>query len=117
MIALWLDDIRPVPKFQSIHFTHWAKTAEEAISLLSSGEVEFISLDHDLSEEHYEIEDWREGEVKGSLTGYDVACWIERAVFLGEIQMPGWACHSANPSGRARIIAAMQRAQDFADAR
>lgn len=138
MICLWLDDVRPCPawaiphKHVPIHYTHWAKTAEEAISLLSSGEVGFISLDHDLSPpEHYEIVVAEGEKVKNSLvkvgewtpemwkavsqspTGYDVACWIEEAVRFGKIPMPRWACHSANPSGRERIIAAMQRAERY----
>lgn len=88
-MKIWLDDIRTPPEGWE-----WARTAQEAIALLETGNVEEISLDHDL------------GEI---LSGYDVACWIERAVFDKRIRLPIWHVHSANPVGRARIIAALER--------
>jgi hypothetical protein len=107
MIKLWLDDLRRKP----VGFTHWAKTADEAIALLATGEVEHISIDHDL----YPPQDSRffiGGPPVG--TGYAVALWVEEAVREGTIKMPTWACHSMNPSGKARIEAAMRSAEDYA---
>jgi hypothetical protein len=43
-IALWLDDVRPMPEAFDVH----VKTAEEAIALLRRGIVVKISFDHDL---------------------------------------------------------------------
>jgi hypothetical protein len=53
-IYLWLDDERKPPSFSDsrIPWT-WAKTADEAIEYLKTGEVTFTSLDHDLADEHY----------------------------------------------------------------
>lgn len=54
---LWLDDIREEPP-------EWnrAYTAEEAIEAIQGGEIEALSLDHDLGE---------------NLHGVDVAKWLE----------------------------------------
>jgi len=42
-MRLWLDDLRPPPPGWE-----WAKTVEEAILIIESGEVVEASLDHDL---------------------------------------------------------------------
>jgi hypothetical protein len=110
MIKLWLDDLRRKP----IGFTHWAKTADEAIAFLATGEVEHISLDHDLQEEHYQTIEGYCSPPQVIGTGYAVALWIEEAVRGGTIKMPTWACHSMNPSGKARIEAAMRSAERYA---
>ena len=94
MIKLWLDDIRPMPE----GFTHWAKTADEAIELLRTGEVTEISFDHDLGP-----------ETAG--TGYDVAKFIEEQAHLGKSKPVSWRIHSANPVGRTNIEAAMKSAE------
>lgn len=91
-IKLWLDDIRPAPDGWV-----WAKTAIAAINILQTGEVTEISLDHDLGE--------------NVDSGYDVACWIEKNVFSGNVQCPKWHVHSANPVGAARITMAMRSAE------
>lgn len=86
---LWLDDIRPAPEGW-----RWVKTAPEAVAWLGSGDVEVLSLDHDLCsvEALPHMPDW---------TGYDVICWLERH--------PTWwpengvRVHSMNPAGAARI--------------
>lgn len=116
-MRVWLDDLRPRPE----GYTAWAKTAEYAIHLLKTGQVEFISLDHDLCPQHYEAM-----RLEGSygvassanlyqgLTGYDVALWIEEAVKDRRIPMPRWRVHTMNPCGRDRIRAAMESAERFA---
>lgn len=105
-MKLWLDDYRPMP---AATFTHWAKTAAEAIAFLETGAVEFISLDHDLCDEHYAKQE--DASLEG--TGYSVALWIEEAVAEGRIACPEWQIHSMNPSGRDRIRAAMISAERF----
>lgn len=99
-MRVWLDDVRPMPE----GFTFHARSAAEAIAVLKTGNVEFISLDHDLAPEHYG-DGWYPQQ-----TGYTVALWIENAVVSGRIKCPEWACHSMNPSGKARIESAMQSA-------
>src|SRR5262249_15566051 len=93
-VRLYLDDLRDLPA----GFDAVARTAEEAIELLRSGCVVFLSLDHDLGTE---------------ATGYTVACWIEQAAHAGTLLPLQWAVHSSNPVGRARIKAALRNADRF----
>jgi len=95
MIKVWLDDIRPMPAGYDVHCVD----AASCIELLSRGCVSMISFDHDL------------GETGG--TGYDVACWIEKAVASGTIAMPDWHIHSANPVGARNIELAMRSTERF----
>jgi len=97
-MRVWLDDEREIRP----GFDVWVKTAHEAIDLLKTGRVTFISLDHDLGEPHCG-------------TGYDVVVAIERLVFEEEIQMPEYALHTANPVGRERMRRALENAKQFAD--
>jgi hypothetical protein len=87
-MKLWLDDIRPAPK----GFI-WAKTAEEAIAYLATGDVKLCSLDHDLD------------ETMSDMNGYDVLEWMERSVAEGIWYgpLPTIFVHSANPPARKRM--------------
>jgi hypothetical protein len=106
-IRIYLDDLRPTPDFLEVDryednprtYTHRCYTAQEAIDLLKTGQVSFISFDHDL------------GDYEPGGTGYDVAKYIEGAVWQGWIPMPDYAIHSANPVGVKNIDAAMKSAQ------
>jgi Cyclic-phosphate processing Receiver domain len=94
-VKVWLDDLREAPEGW-IH----VKTPKEAIGLLRSGEVEEISLDHDLGLTTAERE----------RTGYDVLAWLEEGVAMGtwEHRLPKIHVHSANPVGRRRIEQAIR---------
>jgi hypothetical protein len=85
-----------------------ARTSEQAIELLRTGEVTEISLDHDLGL-------W-EGERE--VTGYDVILWLERAVATEGFVPPGTIrVHSANPSAASKMergIAAIRRLEERA---
>ena len=63
-MRVFLDDERTTPE-------GWIRVywPSEAIALLQTGEVEELSLDHDLGDDE-----------RG--TGYDVVLWIEEAVAL-----------------------------------
>lgn len=95
-VALWLDDVRPMLGEFNFH----ARTASEAIAVLRVGVVEKISFDHDLGE-----------SMAGS--GYDVACWIEKAAYFGYPRIPDWSVHSANSVGRKNINSAMANAEKY----
>lgn len=84
-MKVYLDDVRPTPE----GWTHvyWP---DQAIELLKSGEVEEISLDHDLGDDE-----------RG--TGYDVVLWIEEAVALNGFRPPKISVHSANSAARLRM--------------
>lgn len=94
-MRLYLDDVRPTPAHvwydPDLAYTHSPKTAAEAIALLETGQVEFISFDHDL------------GPAEAG-TGHDVALWIEhQAATNAGFHVPDWAVHSANPVGAGNI--------------
>lgn len=93
-MKLFLDDVRATPE----GFDRRAWTAYEAIDLLKTGEVDFISFDHDLGE-------------PGAGTGHDVALWIEREAYTNpKFVIPQWTIHSANPVGAKNIDDTMNSA-------
>lgn len=94
-MKVWLDDRRPAPE----GWVH-AKTPDEVIDLLRSGEVEEISLDHDLG---LVDQDGRE------ITGYDVLTWIENELGSGRaaFQVPRIHVHSANAAVYTRMTQAI----------
>jgi hypothetical protein len=91
-IRLWLDDVRAMPP----RYTHWAKTASQAIKLLETGKVTECSLDHDLGNQ---VE-----------TGYDVAKWIEYHAHDGTLPKIRCKVHSQNVVGAKNIKMALQSA-------
>lgn len=86
-MKLFLDDERPTPE-------GWVRVywPDDAIRLLETGNVEEISLDHDLGDDE-----------RG--TGYDVILWIEEAVALRGFRPPIITVHSANSSAAAKMRA------------
>jgi hypothetical protein len=97
-MKVFLDDVRPAPDGWVL--VRWPA---EVIALLETGEVEELSLDHDLGDEHR--------------TGYDVLVWIEEAVALRGFQPPVIAVHSANAVGRQRMAAAIESIQRYVEKR
>ena len=85
MSKVYLDDERDTPD-------GWIRVywPEEAIELLKTGQVEEISLDHDLGDDE-----------RGN--GYDVVLWIEEAVFTEGFIAPKMKVHSANVSARIKM--------------
>lgn len=89
-MRVFLDDERITPEGRVRVW--WP---DEAISLLQSGEVTEISLDHDLGD-----------DARG--TGYDVVLWIEEAVVLRGFVPPKISVHSANSSAREKMLAGIE---------
>lgn len=109
-MRVWLDDVRPMPE----GFDLWVKNYYIMLGLLVSGNVAYISFDHDLG--------LLEGETKLDPynTGYQVAKTIEEWAYryqngLEKAYLPpiGWEIHSANPVGRKNIELAMKSAERF----
>lgn len=102
-MKLFVDDLRPCPDGWVL-----AKTATEAISVLITGEVRELSLDHDLGEPESEV---------GS--GYQVVCWLEERAHAGDWRhVPRViAIHSANPVGHQRMQAAIDNIERLRAAR
>lgn len=92
-MRVFLDDERVTPE-------GWVRVywPDEAIALLQTGEVEEISLDHDLGEDN-----------RG--TGYDVVLWIEEAVMTRGFKPPKMRVHSANSSARLKMQAGINAIQ------
>jgi len=89
-MRVYLDDERATPD-------GWVRVfwPSEAIALLETGEVEELSLDHDLGNDE-----------RG--TGYDIVLWIEEAVFLRGFRPPKIYVHSANASAREKMLSGIQ---------
>lgn len=92
MIRIWLDDVREAPE-------GWVRTytAPQTIGLLQLGNVEAMSLDHDL------------GLRPEAGNGHDVLVWLEERVALGEMKAPAdIRVHSANPVAVDRMEKAIE---------
>jgi hypothetical protein len=111
-LNLWLDDMRPAPE----GWVH-VKTADEAKQYLASGIVQKASLDHDLGvcKDCYSgsPEQWLDEHSYQSMphcdhfgTGYTLVCWMEET---GHWPAEKPTVHSANPAGRAKMRAAIDR--------
>jgi hypothetical protein len=98
-MRVYLDDERVTPE-------GWIRVfwPEEAIALLASGEVEEISLDHDLGDDDHG-------------TGYDVVLWIEEAVALRGFNPPRMSVHSANSSARDKMLSGVRAIEAMMAAR
>lgn len=96
-MRVFLDDERTTP-------AGWVRVywPDEAIQLLETGEVEELSLDHDLGDDE-----------RG--TGYDVVLWIEEAVALRQFKPPKLYVHSANSSARDKMIAGIRSIEGMAE--
>jgi hypothetical protein len=96
-MRVYLDDERATPD-------GWVRVfwPSEAIALLETGEVEELSLDHDLGNDE-----------RG--TGYDIVLWIEEAVFLRGFRPPKIYVHSANASAREKMLSGIQSIEQHAN--
>ena len=92
-VRVWLDDARDAPP-------GWVRafTPEQVVALLRGGEVEELSLDHDL------------GLGRGGREPRGTRCCCGWGVAAGRwvAPLPGIAVHSANPVGRARMERALE---------
>jgi hypothetical protein len=99
-MKVFLDDERVTPE-------GWTRvrSPDEAIALLKTGQVEEISLDHDLGDDE-----------RG--TGYDEVLCIEEAAATQGFKPPRMSVHSASSSARQKMemgIAAILRLQVLRD--
>jgi len=106
MRKLWLDDERQEP-------SGWVRvmTAQEAVNMLLTEEFDEISLDHDLGacKECADActDDMPDCPHNGN--GYDVLCWLESRVADDPLfRVPVIHVHTANPSARIKILAAVK---------
>jgi hypothetical protein len=111
-MKLWHDDIRPAPDGWV-----WARTNTEAQKLLQTGEVEEISMDHDLGDAGLDektidaltLEEFRRYlMIRGtsSETGVELARWM----VLNQIIPDKIIIHSWNPDGARKMAAILEEA-------
>lgn len=95
-MRVYLDDERTTPD-------GWVRAfwPSEVISLLETGAVVELSLDHDLGDDE-----------RG--TGYDVVLWIEEAVAMHAFIPPRISVHSANSSAREKMLAGIRSIEQLA---
>ena len=96
---VWLDDIRKTPADYNITVT----SAQDAIAFLNTGRVTRISLDHDL------------GDLDKVGDGYQVAVWIERAAYFGQIPRAEVLIHTDNAARRPQMHMAIKNAKRYWD--
>ena len=91
MMKLWIDDVRPAPDGWE-HVTNY----DDAVLALQTARYDVVSFDNDLG--------------AGSKEGYQIADWLEAAVYRGEV-LPPKLClvHSMNPVARERIAITLRR--------
>lgn len=118
---LFLDDIRtPLGAYGFTNFKpfieeNWVvvKNYDEFVNYITKhGLPNFISFDHDLADEHYAPPDqysnyneWAISQDFKEKTGYDCAKWIIDYCIDNKKELPGFFCHSMNPTGRENINA------------
>ena len=90
ILKLYLDDQRPAPPGWSL-----AKTADEAVNMLRTGDVTELSLDYDLGD-------------PANGNGLHVLDWLESAISQGLIRMPKLTAHSGSILGRRRLEAQIE---------
>lgn len=103
---LYLDDVRKTP-------IGWlrAYTAAECIAMLEKGDIVELSLDHDLSDDHYV------GKFDAG-TGYAVVLWLENKVREDPtFKMPTVHLHTMNPVGREHMRKGLERIDQFIEIR
>lgn len=97
-MKVYLDDVRTTPE-------GWVRAywPEEVITLLKTGQILELSLDHDLGD-----------DARG--TGYTVLQWLEKEVFHDRtFPVPDMRVHSANPVGAARMRELINRIKELKD--
>jgi hypothetical protein len=99
-MKLWLDDVRAPWKFGCTGWT-WAKTADEAMDYLRTGQVTEASLDHDLTPEQTTGGIYGKIREDGFKSGYDVVVWLAEHPEFWPVN--GVRVHSMNISGRKRM--------------
>ncbi len=99
-IKLFLDDLRPAPPGFVL-----LRETELAMFFYLAKHADVISMDHDLGE-NIEFSDTKD------IDGYKVLCMLEEEAIKGHIWslgVPEIVVHSANPPGRQKMEACVQR--------
>lgn len=106
---LYLDDYRPLPNGGKWKLARDFDAFCEMISF--EGLPEFISFDHDLSDEHYgHLENPIPYDTMKEKTGFHCVQWLIKYCELNELKLPACDVHSMNPDGAENIRNALRKA-------
>jgi len=134
---LFLDDYRKPSDVTWVHgpiCNHWevVRNYNEFVDYISQhGIPEYVSFDHDLADEHYQVMleenqhvetftafiDDDQGGLNATFhygpekTGYDCAKWLVDYCVENGQQFPYFRVHSMNPVGKQRIISYIANAK------
>jgi hypothetical protein len=126
LFKLLLDDIRSNP-YEDIfkitidrdyeHNETWdiVKTYDEFVDIIEErGLPDLLSLDHDLSQDHYRPVN-QEADIEyfkfSEKTGYHAAEWLINYCIDNELKFPKYKVHSQNPQGKKNIINLIETAK------
>lgn len=96
-LTIWVDDIRPVPA----NYTHWCKSVDECINLISKAKlanipIDVIDLDHDAGDYAEHGGDY-----------IRLLDWLE-ATKLNDDNHTAFRIHTMNPVGKQQMINIIQ---------
>ena len=102
---IWLDDVRHPAPYGRLGW-EWVKTGEEFLSLLSDrlDDIAWVSLDHDLSWDHYPVNGKEQHAENTPMSGTEV---VEEMINQGLWPKEGIIVHSMNPAGSDRMLRAL----------
>lgn len=89
-MKVFMDDERQTPEGFDVR----TFTVPETIEKLKTGQVEVLSLDHDLGTDQ---------------DGTTLVNWLEEEVFHGRVPLPKIIIHTANPVARTRMLQVAMR--------
>lgn len=115
---LFLDDVRnppevgnymyPVDLRKEYRLYDWVivRNYQEFIDYISeNGLPTYVSFDHDLADEHYDVDNWfEEKELFKEKTGLDCAKWMVDYCIDNKLKLPIFYSHSMNPIGKENIL-------------
>ena len=105
---LFLDDNRDPNRF--LHdLRTWVvvRSYNEFVETITEfGLPNFVSVDHDLADEHYVCPN-SSGSYKEK-TGYDCAVWLTKYCADNFLPLPEWQVHSMNPVGKQNITTVLE---------
>ena len=124
MKKLFLDDLRlPYdvfrdtidPNYKENNTWSIVRTYDEFVKTIdSNGIPEFVSFDHDLSQEHY-LPQNQDGDIRyfklANKTGYHAAQWLINFCKENGLKFPEYKVHSQNPKGKENIIKLIEQAK------
>ncbi len=106
---LFLDDIREVKQVHPLaNLNEWivVKNYNEFVNCINTnGMPIFLSLDHDLAEEHYGANPRSDFKEK---TGYHCAKWLIEKCMNEDTNFPHYVVHSMNPVGKMNITSLVE---------